>query len=107
MNWDLWADHIQRTDFLKPLVGMQKARVTPEEQTVCFTFTNTITGQERNILVSGSTEDIRLVCTGECHLGKLIKQGKLSFTGTYREQLKLESLLYLARSERCRAGEMV
>ncbi|MDM5339764.1 hypothetical protein QUF84_21450 [Fictibacillus enclensis] len=107
MNWDQWVDHIQKTDFLRPLVGNERASVSLEGKTICITFINTITEKQRNILLSGNDEELRLVCNGESHLSKLIKQGKLSFTGTYREQLKLESLLYLARSQRTGTKEMV
>ncbi|SDM96100.1 hypothetical protein SAMN04488137_2797 [Fictibacillus solisalsi] len=107
MNWDQWVNDIQKTEFLRPLVGNEAAKVSTEGKTICFTFTNTITGKERSILLSGHDEELRLVCTGECTLSTLIKKGKLSFTGTYREQLKLDSLLYLARSEQSRPKEMV
>lgn len=97
MNLETWQERVLNKAFLKPFIGEELLSLKSDGENLCFSFINKVNGQERQVILSGSTADMSDVLGGKRRLSDCIKNQKLSFSGTYREQLRLESLLFLCR----------
>ncbi|MCK6258371.1 hypothetical protein LCY76_17495 [Fictibacillus sp. KIGAM418] len=99
MDWVHWQEQVQKTAFLQPLIGTETPSVTADGERLCFSFVNKYNGSERMTMLTGRMDDLHEVFGGQQRLSDLIRLKRVTFTGTYREQLKLESLLFLCKLE--------
>ncbi|MGG1574146.1 hypothetical protein [Fictibacillus sp. NRS-1165] len=97
MDWIQWQERVQNTAFLQPLIGMGIPHVKAEAECIYFSFTSKSSGSKKTLMISGSRGELQEMLDGHYRLSDLIKQKKVTFSGTYREQLKLESLLFLCK----------
>ncbi|EIT87151.1 hypothetical protein A374_02819 [Fictibacillus macauensis ZFHKF-1] len=90
-----WATKLQSTPCLQPLLNRDLVQITCHNETLHVTFMNKLTHKKRLISISGKHTDLLALLNGHCRLGTLITEQRVVYEGSYRDQLKTESLLYL------------